>query len=113
MASGKFTPRKPENFIEGQGFSKEDKELGSVDPTNLDESMQTPQDGMPDSSDVSFSEAAVDTSKKAVNMVRVRTSVDHSCCIGGVRYHFKKGVQKNVPEGVKAILLRANLLMPL
>lgn len=45
--------------------------------------------------------------------VKIRTRVSHSCCIGGVRYHFEKGKQTNVPESVKAILLQADLLMPL
>ena len=45
--------------------------------------------------------------------VKIRTRVNHSCCIGGVRYHFEKGKQTNVPESVKAILLQADLLMPL
>ena len=45
--------------------------------------------------------------------VKIRTRANHSCCIGGVRYHFEKGKQTNVPESVKAILLQADLLMPL
>lgn len=61
---------------------------------------------------VTFNE---DKSKKSPieKNVKIRTKVNHSCCIGGVRYHFEKGKQMNVPESVKAILLQADLLMPL
>ena len=45
--------------------------------------------------------------------VKIRTRVNHTCSIGGVRYHFEKGKVTNVPESVKAILLQADLLMPL
>lgn len=45
--------------------------------------------------------------------VKVCLRVNHSCTIGGVTYHFVKGKQTNVPADVKAILLKADLLMPL
>lgn len=106
MANRNFTPRKPENFIEGQDFSKEDSV--SVDSTNSEEV----QSGKTDS-EVSFTESAIQESKKPTSKVRVKTNVDHTCTIGGTRYIFKKGVQQNVPEGVKDRLLRAGLLMPL
>ena len=55
-----------------------------------------------------------DSNKKPIEKnVKVCTKVNHSCCIGGVRYHFEKGKQTNVPENVKSILKQADLLMPL
>lgn len=45
--------------------------------------------------------------------VRVCTKIDHTCSIGGKTYHFERGKQVNVPVEVKAILMKANLLMPL
>lgn len=49
----------------------------------------------------------------APKMVKVRTSIDHRCNIGGVNYHFEKGIAQNVPTNVKEILLMNNLLMAL
>lgn len=46
-------------------------------------------------------------------LVRVATSNDHTCVIGGKRYSFVKGVCQNVPSNVKDILKRAGLLAPL
>ena len=51
--------------------------------------------------------------EKPVTMVRVMLNKDHRCSIGGEWYTFKKGKQYNVPENVKTILKRANLLLPL
>lgn len=51
--------------------------------------------------------------KPVVKNVKVRTNADHNCCIGGVRYYFKKGVQTDVPCEVKSVLLKSGLLMPL
>lgn len=45
--------------------------------------------------------------------VKVCLNTDHSCSIGGVRYHFEKGKSQNVPESVKAILKQAGLLTAL
>ena len=45
--------------------------------------------------------------------VKVATVCDHSCYIGGVPYHFKKGVPTPVPQPVKDILRNAGLLMAL
>lgn len=48
-----------------------------------------------------------------VKMVKVKLSQDHRCFIGGNWYSFYEGKQVNVPENVKDILMRANLLLPL
>lgn len=45
--------------------------------------------------------------------VKICPKVNHSCTIGGVKYHLEKGKQVNVPLNVKTILMKADLLMPL
>ena len=52
-------------------------------------------------------------STPAVRNVKVRLKRNHSCVIGGERYNFEGGKQVSVPENVKAILMRADLLLPL
>lgn len=46
-------------------------------------------------------------------MVKVMLSRPHRCHVGGEWYSFQANKQYNVPEQVKSILLRANLLLPL
>lgn len=48
-----------------------------------------------------------------VKNVRVMLKRDHKCHVGGVWYTFKKDKQYNVPENVKGILKKSNLLLPL
>lgn len=45
--------------------------------------------------------------------VKVALACDHSCFIGGVSYHFRKGETVSVPEPVKDILKNAGLLAAL
>ena len=45
--------------------------------------------------------------------VKIRLRHNHSCSIGGTRYHFEKGKQYNVPLSVKEILLQSDMLSPL
>lgn len=52
-------------------------------------------------------------STPAPRNVKVRLKRNHSCVIGGERYNFEVGKQVSVPENVKAILMRADLLLPL
>ena len=52
-------------------------------------------------------------STPASRNVKVRLKRNHSCVIGGERYNFEGGKQVSVPENVKAILMRADLLLPL
>lgn len=61
---------------------------------------------------ITVSAPAKKTPTKATT-VKVATVCDHSCFIGGVPYHFKKGVPTSVPEPVKSILRNAGLLMAL
>lgn len=53
------------------------------------------------------------TKKAPTPMVKIKLVKDHRCSIGGEWYSFQAGKQYNVPEQVKNILLRANLLQPL
>lgn len=46
-------------------------------------------------------------------MVKVMLSRPHRCHVGGEWYSFQANKQYNVPEQVKAILMGANLLLPL
>lgn len=49
----------------------------------------------------------------AVKMVKIKAKENHKCFIGGEWYYLIEGKQYNVPENVKAILLRADKLIPL
>lgn len=56
----------------------------------------------------------VDNTKTPIERnVKVRLAVNHSCCVGGERYHFEKGKVYNIPQNVKTILARADMLRPL
>lgn len=46
-------------------------------------------------------------------MVRVLMASDHKCFIGGEWYYLLRDKYYNVPENVKAVLMRANKLKPL
>lgn len=46
-------------------------------------------------------------------MVRIKMRDDHRCHIGGQSYVLEKGKCYNVPENVKNVLTRAELLLPL
>jgi hypothetical protein len=46
-------------------------------------------------------------------MVKVKLKKDHKCSIGGEWFIFQKEKPISVPEYVKEILSRANLLLPL
>lgn len=48
-----------------------------------------------------------------VKMVKILMNENHKCCIGGEWYYLLKDKHYNVPENVKAILMRANKLRPL
>ena len=45
--------------------------------------------------------------------VKVKMKKDHKCHIGGEWYHLLADKQYNVPENVKEILAKADLLLPL
>lgn len=45
--------------------------------------------------------------------VKIVPNQNHKCFIGGKWYVLKKGVQKNVPENVKHILMEAGILSPM
>lgn len=46
-------------------------------------------------------------------MVKILMKEDHKCFIGGEWYFLLKGKHYNVPENVKAILIKADKLQPL
>lgn len=50
------------------------------------------------------------TIQSAVKKVKVKVKKDHSCHIGGIWYNLVAGKETNVPEDVKQILAKANLL---
>ena len=55
----------------------------------------------------------VDVEVPKDHMVKIRPRENHRCTIGGVTYDLKKGVAVNVPEFVKSVLAKADLLQPL
>ena len=55
----------------------------------------------------------VDVEVPKDHMVKIRPREKHRCTIGGVTYDLKKGVSVNVPEFVKSVLAKADLLQPL
>lgn len=63
-----------------------------------------------DVSEVVFSDTE---SSPATRNVKIRLKKNHSCVIGGERYNFEAGKQVSVPENVKDILMRADMLLPL
>ena len=48
-----------------------------------------------------------------VKMVRILMACDHKCFVGGEWYYLLKDKHYNVPENVKAVLMKANKLKPL
>ena len=128
MAANKFKPKASSNVIEGATPVDEMNPMTPVEeetettPTASiveEETPATPVAEVPETKTDAVETAPVVTFEEEKTKapieknVKIRTRVNHSCCIGGVRYHFEKGKQVNVPESVKSILLQADLLMPL
>lgn len=129
MAARNFKPKASSNIIEGATPVEEQIPVTPVEAEEVAEATSIPavqetpatevveapekENEVPETTPtVTFNEE--NSSKAPIEKnVKIRTRVNHSCCIGGVRYHFEKGKQTNVPESVKAILLQADLLMPL
>ena len=129
MATRNFKPKASSNIIEGATAVEEQNVDTSVEQKEVASATSTP--APLETSVVESTEATEHENEKVEETtptvtfedkstktpieknVKIRTKVSHSCCIGGVRYHFEKGKQTNVPESVKAILLQADLLMPL
>ena len=117
MAEKKFKPRASSNIIEG-ATSVDSTESPSTEivtestPSSpVEETPVTSTPEVPETPVVTFEDRA--STAPVQKNVKVCTKVNHSCTIGGVAYHFIKGKQTNVPANVKAILLQADLLMPL
>ena len=126
MATNKFKPKASSNIIEGANPVDTEEIIDSVEAgdTNVPEVKDdnTPVEQTPvkeeakDNKDVAddtvkFSDK--DSKTPIEKNVKICTKVNHSCTIGGVRYHFEKGKQVNVPASVKSVLKQADLLMPL
>ena len=126
MAARNFKPKASSNIIEGVTPVEEQIPVTPIEEENTVDSAETPVEVETPVADVAeVPETKEETKTASVTFedksaktpieknVKIRTRINHSCCIGGVRYHFEKGKQTNVPESVKAILLQADLLMPL
>lgn len=48
-----------------------------------------------------------------VKMVKILMACDHKCFVGGEWYYLLKDKHYNVPENVKAVLMKTNKLKPL
>lgn len=117
MAEKKFKPKASSNIIEGVTPvdpampSTTENVTESTPPSPVEETPVTSTPEVPETPVVTFEDKA--STAPVQKNVKVCTKVNHSCTIGGVAYHFVKGKQTNVPANVKAILLQADLLMPL
>lgn len=99
---------------EEEDTSGDENADSAVNEDSENEAGENPETAPPEKEDDNA--VIVSTPPKATprdTLVRVATIADHSCYIGGVPYHFKKGVSTNVPKPVKEILRNAGLLMPL
>lgn len=113
VANGKFKPKASSNIIEGVTPADEAEVTAIQELASEDFVAEEPEkvQVVEEVPTVKFEDVV---SKPAVaKNVKVCLKANHSCTIGGVRYHFEKGKQYNVPEGVKTILRQADLLMPL
>ena len=128
MAARNFKPKASSNIIDGATPVEEQipvtpaEEENTVETATSPVEVESPVTVVPEVPETKEDEDKTEpsvtfedkSSKTPIEKnVKIRTKVNHSCCIGGVRYHFEKGKQTNVPESVKAILLQADLLMPL
>ena len=118
MATKNFKPKASSNIIEGATPVEEQNVVTPVEQEEVVEATSTPvaqEASVAEAPEVTQTVTFEDKSTKtpAEKNVKIRTRVNHTCSIGGVRYHFEKGKTTNVPESVKAILLQADLLMPL
>lgn len=117
MAERKFKPKASSNILEGvtpvdsTAPSSTENVTESTPPSSVEETPVTTTPEVQETPVVTFEDKA--STAPVQKNVKVCTKVNHSCTIGGVAYHFVKGKQTNVPANVKAILLQADLLMPL
>ncbi len=110
------TPVKEEETVETDSADVQEETAESTEEKDDTPVEETGNDGenpetAPPAPEVIFK----DTSEKKApeRNVKVVLKVDHSCSVGGERYHFERGKQYNVPASVKSILMQAGLLMPL
>ena len=115
MANAKFKPKASSNTIEGATPVVDTEVTNTPDMENTETVVTVEESPKEETAKAESTVTFEDTeSKKPVEKnVKVCLKANHSCFIGGVAYHFEKGKQVNVPSSVKAILLQADLLMPL
>lgn len=116
MAARNFKPKASSNIIEGATPVAEAEE--TIPTVNEEDSVTVVTTEVSPVEETKETTPVVTFEDKSPKTpieknVKVRLKTDHSCTIGGVRYHFVKGKHTNVPESVKSILLQADLLMPL
>lgn len=113
-ANSKFKPKASANIVEG-AVPVEEKEVAPVEDVALtdtaDEAVDSGENPETAPAEVQFEDTQTKTAPE--RLVKVSLRENHTCSIGGERYHFVKGKQYNVPESVKTILKQAGLLMPL
>jgi hypothetical protein len=97
----------------GEDTEQNDDETPAPDSKEEDSSvkMVEPKSPKEDTPVVTMVETPVKNAPE--RLVKIKMVKDHSCCIGGVRYHLEAGKVYNVPANVKRILSQANLLKPL
>lgn len=101
----------------GSTDSEEDTDVGDESEEHPEKDADSTTDeevveGTDDNFGVTITAPETKVSTKATT-VKVATVCDHSCHIGGIPYHFVKGVPTSVPEPVKQILKNAGLLAAL
>lgn len=107
-------PKKVESKVE----IKVGEETSSVDvvmsPELLDKVATIKENKENKESDASSVQVVAPTKPlQTTKMVKVMLNKPHRCHIGGEWYSFQANKQYNVPEQVKLILMKANLLLPL
>lgn len=86
-------------------------ETESAESESTDDAGENPETAPPENGIVVEEPVYVVPAKEKT--VKVALVCDHTCYIGGVCYHFRKGETTSVPEPIKDILKNAGLLVAL
>lgn len=82
--------------------------------TKLKSNLKNNVDNLEDAQDLGEVKVVAEEPKNLpTKMVKVLMNCDHKCFVGGEWYYLLKDKHYNVPENVKAVLMRANKLKPL
>lgn len=104
------TPKAPEIEVETSEEVKVNEEV--VTDEVVTDTVETSDVKNPTEDEVTINEdETVDV--PADKMVKIRPRENHRCHIGGNTYDLKKGVVTTVPEFVKSVLAKADLLQSL